>query len=75
MGRVSQATGSVAGSGFGAGRRRRVTLADPIGLGDESQYRLDGNKPNAVYRFIKRGDLTVTYVSRVQPITLQPVQN
>jgi len=36
---------------------------------------LDGNKPNAVYRFIKRGDLTVNYVPRAQPVTLQPVQN
>jgi GWxTD domain-containing protein len=35
---------------------------------------LDGNKPNTVYRFIKRGDLTVNYVPRAQPVTLQPVQ-
>jgi hypothetical protein len=35
---------------------------------------LDGNKPHTVYRFIKRGDLTVNYVPRAQPVTLQPVQ-
>ncbi len=36
---------------------------------------LDGKKPNPAYRFIKRGDLTVNYFPRAQPITLQPVQN
>lgn len=36
---------------------------------------LDGNKPNPTYRFIKRGDLTVTYIPRLQPVTMQPVQN
>jgi len=36
---------------------------------------LDGNKPNPTYRFIKRGDLTVTYIPRLQPVTMQPVPN
>ena len=43
--------------------------------GPDAPSGLDGNKPNSVYRFIKRGDLTVNYVPRVQPIALQPVQN
>jgi GWxTD domain-containing protein len=43
--------------------------------GPDAPSGLDGNKPNPVYRFIKRGDLTVTYIPRLQPVTLQPVQN
>ncbi len=43
--------------------------------GSNAPSGLDGNKPNPVYRFIKRGDLTVNYIPRAQPLTLQPVQN
>lgn len=43
--------------------------------GPDAPSGLDGNKPNPTYRFIKRGDLTVTYVPRLQPVTMPPVQN
>jgi|SRR6185312_140291 len=43
--------------------------------GSDAPSGLDGNKPSPVYRFIKRGDLTVNYIPRAQPIILQPVQN
>ncbi|HEX4962722.1 MAG TPA: GWxTD domain-containing protein [Thermoanaerobaculia bacterium] len=36
---------------------------------------IDGKKPDSTYRFIKRGDLTVNYVPRIQPATLPPIQH
>ena len=61
--------------GFEVSPSARESAIEVWTYGSDAPSGLDGNKPNPVYRFIKRGDLTVNYTPRVQPITLQPVQN
>lgn len=41
--------------------------------GVEAPSGLDGQHPNPVYRFIKNGDLTVLYKSRIAPRALSPL--
>jgi len=61
--------------GFEVSPNPRDSGIEVWSYGPNAPSGLDGNRPNPVYRFIKRGDLTVSYVPRVQPIALPPGQD
>jgi GWxTD domain-containing protein len=61
--------------GFEVSPHPRGSAIEVWSYGPNAPSGLDGNRPNPVYRFIKRGNLTVSYVPRVQPVTMPPVQD
>ena len=61
--------------GFEVSPNPRDSAIEVWSYGKDAPSGLDGNRPNPVYRFIKRGDLTVSYVPRAQPLALPPVDH
>ncbi|HEX3557503.1 MAG TPA: GWxTD domain-containing protein [Thermoanaerobaculia bacterium] len=57
--------------GFEVSPNPRDSGIEVWSYGPNAPSGLDGNRPNSVYRFIKRGDLTVSYFPRVQPVLPQ----